>query len=80
MARTNKPKVKEQIKQTTKKKSSGPYGGWMKNPPIECIHKRKDSEGFWVETVVCSFVCKDTTCDCYVELMKDSKHRIKGEV
>lgn len=79
MARTNKPTKKQEPHQTSKKNPSGPHAGWMKDPPVECIHRRKDSAGFWVESVICSFICKDEKCECHIELMKGSKSRIKGE-
>lgn len=75
MARTNKPKIKEATPQI---KPSGPFGPWMKNPPLSCKYKRKDSKGLWVENVTCAFVCVDTKCECYIELMKEHKLRTKG--
>jgi hypothetical protein len=58
---------------------SGPYGGWMKHPPITCKHRKIDAEKVvWAETVMCAFRCKENlNCKAYAVLMAGSKDRKK---
>ena len=63
---------KQEIKET-----EGPYGGYMKHPPISCKHKVKDKDAYWVESVICAHHCSDTFCKTYITLMEGGKQRRK---
>jgi len=57
----------------------GPCGAWMKNPPATCLHAKVDSDGVWVECVMCHYHCKDNkNCNCYAVLKVGAKDRIKA--
>lgn len=58
------------------KTPSGPHGGWMKNPPEHCKHRKVDKEGVWAETTICAS-CKDPECDAYKLLKEGEKIRLK---
>lgn len=62
---------------TTQKGPEGPYGGFMKNPPVNCSRIVKDEEGLWVEAVACAFFCKDNqNCKVHKLLSEGAKMRI----
>lgn len=63
---------------TVEKEPEGPIGGWIKNPPPECTHKRLDKEGFWVEPSICEYHCKiNINCNVHAFLLEGRKNRIK---
>lgn len=71
--------VKTEEKKEAKKKPSGPFGGWMKNPPESCKYRKQDKEGFWVETCFCGIICQfRADCECALVLESGRKERING--
>lgn len=54
-------------------------GGWIFNPPKDCIHKKIDSDRqYSVESVRCAFHCAHKLdCKGHDWLMKGSKNRKK---
>lgn len=59
------------------KETEGPFGGYMKHPPINCKYRVVDKEAVWVESIICSGVCKDVFCKTYLTLTEGSKTRRK---
>jgi len=61
------------------KEPEGPFGGVMKNPPMSCESKKRDKEGYWVDSVICSFYCKvNANCKVYLKIKEGSKERIRN--
>lgn len=58
-------------------KISGPHGGYLKNPPVDCPNRVSDKEGYWVDACICAHRCKDVACRAYIFLMEGSKTRVR---
>ena len=68
------------IKAVKRKPPSGPFGGYMKDPPIDCQYIVTDKEKQeWVECYFCAYKCvKRLTCPCALLHAEGRTARIKA--
>lgn len=62
------------------RKPTGPFAGWMKDPPEDCQHIVMDNEKQeWVDVYFCAYKCeKRVTCESAAVLVSGRQERIKA--